>query len=106
MRLITVLVLAVLTGGIAGMLHSQWNLSGIREQFRPINPGSVSQFVGQLDKVEKVQVNGPIAVVVGSTEYDFGTMERRGVRTHTFVIRNDGTKPLTLEKGETTCKCT
>ena len=34
MRLVTVLALAILTGSIAGMLHSQWNLSGIREQFR------------------------------------------------------------------------
>ena len=107
MRLITVLALAVLTGSLAGMLHSQWNLSGIREQFRPINPGSVAQFIGQLEQqVVEVDVDGPVAVVVGSTEYDFGTMERRGDRTHTFVIRNDGTKPLTLEKGETTCKCT
>ncbi len=106
MRLITVLALAVVTGGITGMLHSQWNLSGIREQLRPINPGSVSQFIGQFDNTETAQIDGPIAVVVGSTEYDFGTMERQGVRTHTFVIRNDGTKPLTLEKGETTCKCT
>ena len=106
MRLITVLVLAVFAGSIAGMLHSQWNLSGIREQLRPINPGSVSQFVGKLETAKSASIDGPIAVVVGSTEYDFGTMERRGVRTHTFVIRNDGTKPLTLEKGETTCKCT
>ena len=33
-------------------------------------------------------------------------MERRGIRSHTFVVRNDGTEPLTLIKGETTCKCT
>ena len=106
MRLLVVLVVALATGGVAGVLHSQWNRTGIREQFRPINPGSVSQFIGALDAEEVDVVDGPIAVVVGSTEYDFGTMERRGIRSHTFVVRNDGTEPLTLIKGETTCKCT
>ena len=106
MRLLVVLVVALATGGVAGVLHSQWNRTGIREQFRPINPGSVSQFIGSLDAEEVDVVDGPIAVVVGSTEYDFGTMERRGIRSHTFVVRNDGTEPLTLIKGETTCKCT
>ncbi len=106
MRLLTVLLLAAATGSLAGFLHSQWNTTGIREQFRPINPGSVTNLIGQLEAEEKEVVDGPIAVVVGSTEYDFGTMERRGVRSHTFVVRNDGTEPLTLTKGETTCKCT
>ena len=106
MKLLVVLVVALATGGVAGVLHSQWNRTGIREQFRPINPGSVSQFIGSLDAEEVDVVDGPIAVVVGSTEYDFGTMERRGIRSHTFVVRNDGTEPLTIIRGETTCKCT
>ncbi len=107
MRLFLVLAIATLIGGTAGLLHSQWKLTGIREQLRPINPGSAAQFIGRLNLGdEQDNVDAPVAVVVGSTEYDFGTMERRGVRSHTFVIRNDGTKPLTLKKGETTCKCT
>ena len=70
MRLLTVLLLATATGSLAGFLHSQWNTTGIREQFRPINPGSVTNLIGQLEAEEKEVVDGPIAVVVGSTEYD------------------------------------
>ena len=45
-------------------------------------------------------------VVVNGSEFDFGVMERNGTRSHRFEIKNAGTAPLRLEKGETTCKCT
>ena len=45
-------------------------------------------------------------VVVNGSEFDFGVMERNGTRSHRFEIKNAGTAPLQLEKGETTCKCT
>lgn len=50
--------------------------------------------------------NGPKAVVDGSEEFDFGSMERESFKSHVFTIRNDGQKPLKLEKGESTCRCT
>jgi hypothetical protein len=50
--------------------------------------------------------SGPKAAVAGSTEYDFKVGQRNSKMKHTFVIRNVGDEPLTLEKGETTCKCT
>ena len=46
------------------------------------------------------------AVIDDSETHDFGTMERNSVRSHTFVIRNDGLKALVLSNPHSTCKCT
>jgi hypothetical protein len=53
-----------------------------------------------------IDPNGPKAVVEGSEEFDFGSMERESFKSHTFTIRNDGHKLLILEKGESSCRCT
>jgi hypothetical protein len=54
----------------------------------------------------QIDPNGPKAVVDGSEEFDFGSMELESYKSHAFTIRNDGHKPLKLEKGESTCRCT
>ncbi|HUG67304.1 MAG TPA: DUF1573 domain-containing protein, partial [Pirellulaceae bacterium] len=38
--------------------------------------------------------------------HDFGVMDPLTKGRHAFVIRNEGTGPLVLRKGPTTCKCT
>jgi hypothetical protein len=38
--------------------------------------------------------------------HDFGVMDPLTTGRHSFVIRNEGTGPLVLRKGPTTCKCT
>jgi len=45
-------------------------------------------------------------LVIDSTHFDFGRMERKSSARHTFVFRNLGHYPLSLRKGSTTCKCT
>ena len=45
-------------------------------------------------------------LVASETMFDFGVMEIGQPGTHEFVIKNEGTAPLTLEKVRTTCKCT
>jgi geranylgeranyl pyrophosphate synthase len=45
-------------------------------------------------------------VAVEQEEFDFGTMERESLKSHSFAIRNTGRAPLRLTKGETTCRCT
>ncbi len=40
------------------------------------------------------------------TSHDFGLMDPLTMGRHTFVIRNEGTAPLLLKQGPTTCKCT
>ncbi len=45
-------------------------------------------------------------VVVDNDVFDFGTMDKSGRSSHEFVVSNEGTAPLTLIKGKSTCKCT
>ena len=47
----------------------------------------------------------PIAVIEDHV-HEFGNMEPHQKREHTFVIRNDGTAPLKIRAGESSCKCT
>jgi hypothetical protein len=44
--------------------------------------------------------------VVDETEFDFGMLDPGGSAAHTFVIRNEGSAPLVLAAGDTSCKCT
>lgn len=48
----------------------------------------------------------PVAEMIGEKSHDFGTMSLFEEGEHTFVIKNSGVKPLELELGATTCKCT
>ena len=51
--------------------------------------------------------NGPHPVaVVPETTHDFGVMMHRSKGSHTFVVKNEGTVPLKLATGHTTCQCT
>jgi hypothetical protein len=45
-------------------------------------------------------------VVLDSSEFDFGTMDVQQEHEHAFVVRNEGTAPLKLKVGDSTCKCT
>ncbi len=47
----------------------------------------------------------PVAVVVDGERYNFGSGQRDSKMKHTFIIKNEGNAPLTLEKGPTSCKC-
>ncbi|MCD0463597.1 DUF1573 domain-containing protein [Roseiconus lacunae] len=47
-----------------------------------------------------------VAEVDGEATHDFGAMPPNTKGKHTFVIKNTGSEPLTLELGATTCKCT
>jgi hypothetical protein len=111
MKLLVAIVVTIILGICVGLVHARWTCTGIQEQFRPLSMDSVAEMMGvEMMGVELIvdedNEDRPIATIVGGNEYDFGSMERRGTRSHTFVIRNDGTQPLSLKKGETTCKCT
>lgn len=45
-------------------------------------------------------------VVADEMVHDFGIMEPLTMGRYSFAVRNDGTGPLVLRKGPTTCKCT
>jgi hypothetical protein len=48
----------------------------------------------------------PRIVVVGGPRYDFGKINRYATDSHEFEVINEGTAPLTIAIGKTTCKCT
>ena len=97
MRVLLLALLALAAGLVIGYGHSWYEVADINEQFRVVN--IVSSQEGSSRKAPKVEV-------IGGATHDFGIMERLGKRDHLFVIRNIGDAPMTLEQGETTCKCT
>jgi len=48
----------------------------------------------------------PKAEIINGTLHDFGTMQRRSKKSHTFVVRNIGQSVLDLKVEGSTCKCT
>jgi hypothetical protein len=46
---------------------------------------------------------GPKVVIVNGERYEFGSMDRNGHGTHSYIVRNDGDAPLTLSTGQPSC---
>ena len=75
-------------------------------QERGVEAVSNSQSGTPVGVGERPQVGQAKVIVVGSSEFDFGVMERDETRQHTFQLKNVGDASATLKKGDTTCKCT
>lgn len=59
------------------------------------------------EPVAKVATGGPQPKAVpNQTNFDFGVMDTDTHAKHDFVITNYGDADLTLQKGDTSCKCT
>lgn len=77
----------------------EFPLSNIGSGF-PVNVpagGSLSPFLPDM---------APKAQLVNGASHDFGTMQRRSKKSHTFIIKNAGKSPLDLKVEGSTCKCT
>lgn len=48
----------------------------------------------------------PPKVVVDELEHDFGFLDASDEGRHVFLVRNEGSGPLRLQRGGTSCKCT
>lgn len=59
-----------------------------------------------VESTPQEQHSRPKVVVEGGESHDFGVMDRRTKRLHTFVFRNEGNSPLLIKTKSTTCKCT
>ena len=92
-------VLMLVAGVGLGMAIAQFELSRFVPRFGDDEYPVARQSTGAVTQ-------GPLVQVVNGSDYDFGVMERNGTRNHRFEIKNTGDAPLTLQKGETTCKCT
>ena len=90
-------VISLVLGTVLGLGHLWLEFGTKTIQFEPHNQSAGSTVPRE---------SGPKVTVVGKAEYDFGVGQRNSKMKHTFVVRNVGDQPLTLKKGETTCKCT
>ena len=99
MKITIAVIVMVLAGVGVGMSISHFEISSYETRFG--DDEFLTADESSAGEVEQAQV-----VVVNGSEFDFGVMERNGTRSHRFEIKNAGTAPLRLEKGETTCKCT
>lgn len=101
MKPLLVVVLFAGLGILAGTGVTYLEFRDAREQFSPLN-----QVVAKLAPMPRADGARPKAHLVDGRKYDFGTMDRLSQKSHTFLIRNDGNAPLSVELGRTTCKCT
>lgn len=105
MRLLfAILVVSLGLGAALGFAAARMEFAGFEERFEvrppeyksnPYRPEMVYPTEGQA-----------VAVVEGSETYDFGVMSKEDSLSHVFVIKNEGTAPMTLTLGQTSCKCT
>ncbi len=58
------------------------------------------------EAIKKTGKAWPKAVVLGESDYDFGSMEKYSKLQHVFEVKNEGNAVLTISQGRTTCKCT
>jgi len=99
MRIWVIAAASVLIGIGTGFGSAWIEFANVPDQFEPHN-----RPVPRISDAG-VPADTPKAVVVDSKTYDFGKAQRDSKMKHTFVIRNEGQAPLTLEKGPTSCKC-
>jgi len=72
---------------------------------------SISEFYGveEITTIEGVsgkKLAQPEVIVVNGIEHNFGQMQAHTSKEHTFILKNTGTKPLTLNQLDTSCMCT
>ncbi len=113
MRTLGLALLMAAVGGGLGYFQSRIaDFHPERERFATVGklrPAVISQ-MNQSGKQEEgpaeEEPDGPRVTVLNGEMYDFGSMERGVTRSHTFLIKNTGTKPLEILLQRTTCKCT
>jgi len=102
MRVVGLVIVSVLLGLSLGLTLALWRAGHAGWDGDPAGPyvdylGRGSSGAGE---------NGVARVVVGQTEFDFGSMDVDDSCEHAFVFRNEGTGVLRLVAGPTSCGCT
>jgi hypothetical protein len=107
MKAIVVIAIMTILGATTGLLVTRTEFSGVKERFVANNGsnhyeeriGAVAQGVG----VTLEPTAGAKVVVVNGEIHRFGVMEKNGKMQHAFLVKNEGTVPLRLESGGTSC---
>lgn len=110
MKYVLMTVVALIAGVVLGVLTTTAEKMKHPEVIPPM-PVDSYEWVrtrGKSNAPSKGITEGKFArvEVEGGEEFDFGDMELGESSSHTFILRNTGELPLTLVKGQTTCKCT
>jgi hypothetical protein len=98
MKALPLAVVSAAIGAAAGVALAYWSVGPSPTSLTPF--ASVSGGAAQAAPVAFPEVQ------VDQSTFDFGVMQRGGKETHEFVFKNIGTGPLSLQVGETSCKCT
>jgi Protein of unknown function (DUF1573) len=99
MRVLSVMIVAALVGTLVGGAVAYVQVSADRNASNL--PGEKVRDVFALP----TDASAPRAVV-DQADFNFGTMQQGRRKSHTFVFKNEGAAPLTLNVGQPTCKCT
>jgi hypothetical protein len=98
MRILTVIIVSAITGTLVGAAMAYIGV---------INDGEVGEIVAQSLQASTAAPAGDAPrIQVDEPHFNFGTMERGRTRSHRFEVKNVGNAPLSLQVGQTSCKCT
>jgi hypothetical protein len=103
MKAMVVGLISVLAGIGIALVTVWWEFAGVVHQFEPnCRPAVLPRTTdGGVDAYAMAK-----AVLVGDPEFHFGTGQRNTTIKHVFTIKNEGKGPLSLEKGQSSCRCT
>lgn len=102
--LIAILAVSLGLGAALGFAAARMEFAGFEERFEVRPPEYKSN--PYLPELTYATDGKAVAVVEGGETYDFGVMSSDESLSHSFVLRNDGTAPMTISLGQTSCKCT
>lgn len=106
------IIVAIVFAGLGigmGMVQASLSNNSSEERFSTYRPTLAMRMKEVTEEEVLQQTSGtgqPKAEVVGEDEYDFGSMLHGTEMSHDFRFRNAGDAPLTLEMGDSSCKCT
>jgi hypothetical protein len=102
--LIAILAVSLGLGAAIGFAVARSEFAGFEERFEVRPPEYKSN--PYRPELTYATDGKAVAVIEGGETYDFGVMSSDESRSHAFVIRNEGTAPMTISLGPTSCKCT
>lgn len=111
MRTFLAIVASIALGLGASVLTLMVNVSWMEERFfvekRSTSDSDDAKKVAKDDVKEGSPEKGTAKLeVINGDVYDFGSMEKKESLSHTFLLKNTGTAPLSMSLMQTSCKCT
>lgn len=109
MKLLPLVIASLVVGAGLGIGLARNDLGVVETSFFPPMPDGDSPVAPSPLDPSPAGLQAPRigpSAAVDSELYDFGTMQRGSTETRDFMFTNEGSAPLRLTVGQTTCKCT